>query len=395
MTTDIGATEHSRLTRLISFLQQDPSNLTLLLDAMALAIETGNTAAGQQLIAHIKAHAIDDPQICAQAAHLLLQAGEYAAAGEYGDKAIEGGLTHSAVIFNTAFGHFYSGEYARTSALLTHLTASAECTATTLIIHARALHHQELSEEAESLMRRAQQQEPHNIEARGLLALLQYENDDNASALQTAHETLADDPDQLDALLACADVHLEEGRIEASRKTWLHTVSAHPTCGRAWSGLAHTEFNELEFDLAEEHLQTAVQFMPDHIGTWHLLAWIYILRNDSPNARKALDKSYVLDHNAAESHGSLAVVDVMDGLDDQARLRIRRALKLNPDCRAACIAEMLLLQKAGKPAEAAQVLNEMLARAAPNDSQNTGHVLLEQWLRQHPNMLAQTPSGQN
>lgn len=79
--------------------------------------------------------------------------------------------------------------------------------------------------------------DPGNIEARGLLALLQYENDDNAAALANAREVLSQDPDQLDALIACASAHFEQGSIEASRKAWLHTVSAHPNCGRAWSGL--------------------------------------------------------------------------------------------------------------------------------------------------------------
>lgn len=171
-------------------------------------------------------------------------------------------------------------------------------------------------------------------------------------------------------------------------------MKAHPDCGRAWSGLALLEFNELEFVQAEEHLITAVQFMPDHIGTWHLLAWVYILRNDSISARAALDKSYALDRNFGETHGGLAIVDVMDGLDDQARLGMRRALKLNPNGLSAHYAEMLLLQKSGNPAEATQLVNQVLERAAPNGHES-GRTLVEAWLRKHQNKRPDAAPGQH
>ncbi len=394
MTTDTVSNEASRLARLLSFLGHDPNNLTLLLDAMVLAIELGDTNSGLKLVAHLDAHNIDDSRALAHAAHLLLQAGHYAAAGTLASRAIDGGIDQPAVLFNAAYGHFYGGDYASASQLLAKLTADNQCSLSTLLMHARALHQQEQTEEAEVLVKRAQQLEPDNIEVRGLRALLQYENDDNPGALQTARETLAENPDQLDALIACASAHFEQGSIEVSRKTWLHTVDAHSSCGRAWSGLGQLEFNEMEFENAEKHLLLAVEFMPDHIGTWHLLAWIYILRNDSTKARHALDKSYELDRNFGETHGGLAVVDVMDGHDDRARLGIRRALKLNPVGLGARYAEMLLLQKAGQTDKAQQLVDQVIDRTLP-DSQNTGRMLIEQWLKKHQHKGPGFPPGQH
>ncbi|MDH1104511.1 hypothetical protein N5C55_27640 [Pseudomonas otitidis] len=394
MTADTTSDSASRLARLLGFLGHDPGNPQLLLDAMSLAIELGDTSSGRLLVEHVKAHGVADAQVCAQAAHLLLQAGDYAQAGVFGDKAVAAGIHHPAVIYNTAFAHFYSGGFKSASELLTRLTAEGECPVPVLLMHARALHQQELTEDAEPLALRAWQMDPSNIEARGLLALLQYENDDNAAALANAREVLSQDPDQLDALIACASAHFEQGSIEASRKAWLHTVSAHPNCGRAWSGLGQLEFQELEFVQAEEHLKTAVQYMPDHIGTWHLLAWIYILRGASAPAREALDKSYALDRNFGETHGGLAVVDVMDGQDDKARTGIRRALKLNPNGLAAKYAEMLLLQKAGRPEDASKLVDEVLERSAPSGDM-TGRMLIEQWLKARQGGRTQAPPGQH
>lgn len=124
------------------------------------------------------------------------------------------------------------------------------------------------------------------------------------------------------------------------------------------------------------------------------LAWIYILRQDSAKAREALDQSYALDRNFGETHGGLAIVDVLDGKDEEARLSIRRALKLNPQSMSARYAEMLLLQKAGKTDEAVAVVNQVLDQPAP-DSSDSGRVLVERWLQAHQGKVAKTPPGQH
>ncbi|NWB95768.1 tetratricopeptide repeat protein [Pseudomonas gingeri] len=394
MASDTPSAAQDRLLRLLTFLNHDPRNLPLLIDALTLAISVGDHACHQRLIEHITTHQIEDPDACAHATHLLLQVGQYADAATFGDKAIAGGIEHPAVLFNTALGHFYSGDYAAANTYLSLLTGNPQCPPSSLMMHARALYQLEQTEEAQALVARALEQEPGNAEIRGLLALLLYENDDNTQALSAAHETLAQDPDQLEALLACATVQFEQNNISASRKAWLHTVQKHPDCGRAWSGLAQLEFNELEFEQAEESLKKAAHYMPDHIGTWHLLAWIYILRKDSAKARQALDKSYALDRSFGETHGGLAVVDVMDGRQEQAREGIRRALKLNPTGLSAHYAQALLLQEAGRSDEAAQLLDRVVNQTRPG-SEDTGRSLIENWLKTHDNNASRTRSRQH
>ena len=381
MTTDNTSSKLDRLARLIGFLSHDPTNPMLLTDAMNLAIETGDAASTERLLAHVEQHSIDDSQICALAMHLLLQRHDFPAAAAYGAKAVEKGLDHPAVIYNTAFARFYSGDYTSTSALLAHHATQVD-SPEALLLHARALHHQELTEEAEPLVVRAIGLAPTHIEARGLLALLRYENDELPGALSLARDVLAEDPDQLDALIANASAHFDQRDTVAARNVWTHTVNVHPRCGRAWSGLGLLEFYALEFDQAEEHLRNAVEYMPDHIGTWHVLSWIRILRGDSASAREALLKAYELDRNFGETHGGLAVVDIMDGLEEEGRFGIRRALKLNPDSLSASYAQMLLLQRQGKQEEARQVVEHVMAQTSP-DGQNSGLVLLERWRQEH------------
>ncbi|PEZ68163.1 tetratricopeptide repeat protein, partial [Bacillus sp. AFS017274] len=68
---------------------------------------------------------------------------------------------------------------------LSCLSHEPQSPAPLLMMHARALHQLEETEQAEVLVARALLQEPENIDIRGLLALLQYENDNYSPALIT------------------------------------------------------------------------------------------------------------------------------------------------------------------------------------------------------------------
>lgn len=389
----IGTTpsENLRLARLLDFLRQDFANESLLADALQLAIDTQDLIHGQALLEHVRNHVIRAPTICALTSHMALILGDHAAAAEYGDVAINSGIQHPAVRYNAAYGFFYRGNYNRTAQILNPLCADEmECSAATLVLQARALHHLQRIDEALSLMKRAVQQFPDDHEATGLQALLLCDAGESKLALDIALQTLEKNPNQLDALLACGSVHLEQGSNVAASKTYLHTVNIHPQCGRAWSGLAQIEFSEMDFTTAETHLDTAVKLMPDHIGTWHLLAWIYILRDDSVRARAALEKSYELDRNFGETHGGFAVVDVLDGHHDQARKGIRRALKLNRNSMSALYAEFLLLTKNGKSKEAQQLVDRVLDSTAPSGTQ-TSRVLVQKWLQKHAGKSPEAP----
>ncbi|MNH31046.1 hypothetical protein D3C79_913770 [compost metagenome] len=100
-------------------------------------------------------------------------------------------------------------------------------------------------------------------------------------------------------------------------------------------------------------------------------------------------RSYELDRNFSETHGGLAVVDVIDGLEDEARVGIRRALKLNPDSLSARYAEILLLQRADKGEQAMELMHQVLAERSP-DGHNNGQVLLERWLHEHQDKRGRT-----
>lgn len=375
-------TSQERLLRLLEYLKSDPDNNKLLADAMSLAAECGDLKTGLLLIERLEAMDVRTPELCGMATYFLLNAMEYEKASNFGDYAISKGVCDDVVLFNTAYAKFYDGAYQAACELLNLLTQKENCPISALLLHVRALDHLELNEDAEPLAQRAADLEPENSEAIGLLALQKYENGDNAAALKAAIEALTLNPSQLEALIACASSHYESGNNDAARKTWMHAIELYPECGRAWSGLGQIDFSELRFDEALDSLRRAVRYMPDHIGTWHVMAWIYILRDNISLAREALRSSHALDRNFGETYGAIAVCDAKEGKFDEARKNIRLALRLNPDSKSAGYAQVLILQSEGEALKADALISEILERNSPGGTES-GRALMDRWLLNH------------
>jgi Tfp pilus assembly protein PilF len=89
-----------------------------------------------------------------------------------------------------------------------------------------------------------------------------------------------------------------------------------------------TAMFSLNLDRALENLQRAVRHMPEHIGTWHSLAWCQILKRDFAAAQETFDRAMALDRNFGETHGELAVVHILQGKPEAADPEIKRALRL-------------------------------------------------------------------
>jgi Tfp pilus assembly protein PilF len=115
---------------------------------------------------------------------------------------------------------------------------------------------------------------------------------------------------------------------------------------------------------ARATLEQAVVAMPDHIGTWHALAWAQLMAGDATAADTSYRKAYELDRNFAESHGGLGLIAALAGRSDEAEASVKRALRLDPACITARYARSLLLEDRGEHAEAERLLAELLEQGA-------------------------------
>jgi Tfp pilus assembly protein PilF len=137
---------------------------------------------------------------------------------------------------------------------------------------------------------------------------------------------------------------------------------------------------------AIEDLKNAVRYMPNHIGTWHALAWCMIVSNDLASARESFDKAMEIDHNFGETHGGLAVIAVMEGRLTEAEGLIKRALRLDPRSFAARFAQSLMLAQRGKP----EVAQELIQKILKSPVMEGGESLQDILLRTMPHRNAKT-----
>jgi Tfp pilus assembly protein PilF len=98
----------------------------------------------------------------------------------------------------------------------------------------------------------------------------------------------------------------------------------------------------LDLPRARTEFEKAVANMPEHIGTWHALAWCQILMKDLDGAAANFERALSLDRNFAESHGGRAVVAALQKRTDVAGESASVALRLDPHCLSALYAKAIL-----------------------------------------------------
>jgi tetratricopeptide (TPR) repeat protein len=204
---------------------------------------------------------------------------------------------------------------------------------------------------------------PDHSTARGLRALALLDSGETDEAYATAEACLTLYPDQHEALLVAGTVALWKQDLDRAEAYHQRALGRHPNSGRALSGHGQLKMLRNELPAARKELAHAVVAMPDHIGTWHALAWTDLLLGDIDGAEASYQQAFDLDRNFADSHGGLALIHALKGRTEEADQAIKRALRLNPECATALYARTLLLSDSGHTAEADKLLAGLMANS--------------------------------
>lgn len=172
------------------------------------------------------------------------------------------------------------------------------------------------------------------------------------AALEAGHR-------QFEALITRASVALGRADAATAHALLSEALRLNPGDGRSWSMLAFADLLSQQFDHAVEHFETALKYMPEHIGTWHGLGWTLVLRQDLVRARQVFEHALEMDRNFAESHGGLAVVLALAGERAAAAAAAETARRLDRASVAARYAEAVM---AGEHHDFAR-LRQLAARA--------------------------------
>lgn len=349
----------AKAERLLRYLEKDPNNLPLRYDVIAATVEAENWSAAND-VAQIGIEKYpEELDMHCYLGLIKLQQLDYEAAALCLNFAIDAGSQNLLARYNYAFSLFMLERYQQCYSALTHIVINDKVDPPVRMLLAHCLYQLSQHSKAIDEVRIYIKANPRRADAHGLLALLLCEAEQYEISAIHAQSALAIDALQIDALLAVAGKELGSVHYGKAIDAYQQVLRVYPECGRAHSGKGLANFAMNKFDEAQQDFEKAVQYMPNHIGTWHLLAWVHLLEGRSSEAKNAFMASYKLDRNFSETHGGFAVVAVMQGKINDALRHIKIATRLNQTSMSAQYASLLLAKINGNISE----VNTILANA--------------------------------
>lgn len=351
------------LQRYQGFLQQDPNNPHLIAKLVDLQLQAGYFEDARVLLAHGLDHLPDEPGLLFRRATLALATGELECVVAVLNTLLSQGHSASAIYYNLAYAYLLQGNVELAKHTLDVMEDNNDVAAIPerYLLRGRILHHLGDLDHALQVVLHYIETNSETAEAMGLLALLYFDKGESETAQQWAQKVLNVDANSHEALVTSGSLALEQQDIRNAGVFFSQVMENHPESGRACLGQGLVAMAQQNLQLAHEYLKKAVQFMPNHLGTWNTLAWCEIFLGDFKGAKATLDRAMSIDHNFAETHGTLAVIAVYEGRLEEAKRITKRALGLNPNSFAARYAQSLLLAQAGKEKMSAKLMEKILA----------------------------------
>lgn len=344
------STSHPRLVQLLSFLQQDPGNPTLVQDTFDTALRAHAWSVAEEMVQRGLQLGNDRWGWQSRHAQLLLARQQWtdahaALTAMQTDPLLPPNLVpvlnHDLAFAALQLGRFDEG-LACLESVISPVSAEQALAPSTQLLWLRLLHRCRRLAEAMAWAKARWACGTLDPRAAGVASLIALDAADFEISLRWADAALGSGAEQLEALVARASLALAQRDVASARKLLTRAHHLNPDDGRTWSALGFTELLEQNLDVASANFSTAVRQMPGHIGTWHGLGWVAMLKNDLEKAKAVFIHALDLDRNFAESHGSLAIVLAKEGNTADAELEVKLALRLDRNCLSARYAQAII-----------------------------------------------------
>lgn len=358
MTVD---TESPPLQRLLHFLGRDPGNLQLLADAAAAAFDARAFERALELIEQYESRALLPAPLLNLKGMIALAQQRYADAASIFTQLRLQSAEDPVLKFNLAWANAMQGAWGETLELLDDKVLAIAPRAPSLKI--QALHHLGRYDEALAEGDHLAEQFPRNEALMGALATLAMDAEKSDLALAYAKRSGAN-PEGRAALGLLA---LGAQDVEASLALLDEALSAQPGNPRAWVGKGLGLLAKGNGAAGAQAIDKGAELFGDHLGSWIASGWAHFVAGDNLKARSSFERALAIDDTFAESHGGLAVLDILEGRTAEAKRRCEIALRLDKSSFSAALAKSLLLERSGQ-AQAAQKIREIALSSpvAPN-----------------------------
>ena len=348
------------LSALAALLATDPANEVLALDLLDQLITANRLDEARACLALLAPSISHAPSVEFRRARIAMLAFDFAGAIAILQSLLSHadvpGVRHDLAFCQMSLGRLDEAE----ATLLPAVNAMVEVPAIGFL-NARILHYRAQYEQAALVAQAACDQHPGYAEGWGILAMIQLDRSDVVAARDASERALALSSIQPDALTVRGSLALWHGQPAEAVASFGQALHMQPHSARALAGAGEAFMLGGDVSQARRLLEQATARAPEHIGTWHALAWCALLESDLSSAWAAFEHAMQIDHNFGETHGGLALVHVLRGELEEGRAATRRALRLDPHSRNGRYAQSLLWQDEGKLREANAMVDGILA----------------------------------
>lgn len=333
----------TRIERLWTFHEADPSNLSLLRDIAREGMSSGQFEAALKALDALTTLNASEPGDEAAAIHALLKLGLVSQATDRADVAFERWSQDEAVRVEAARAWLNSGRNedvlraceAPFSEHLIDLMASE--------LHGQALWRLSRLEDALALTTTALARHPEDARLLALHSALLYDDEQMGPAFEAAQRARALAPQHAYlALHVLASACLMRQDVAGAQALVDEAMAITQKDGRIWLLKGSTEMLAGKFEVAMASLREATRIFPDHPGSHLTLAWLQLLQGDLDGAEETIQRAIEASPAFAESHGTLAVIHARRGQREEAERSVRRATLLDRDGFAARYAQKVL-----------------------------------------------------
>ncbi|MFC5475513.1 tetratricopeptide repeat protein [Paraherbaspirillum soli] len=348
------STTAQHLERLTSYLEQDPSNLQLLSDTASAAFDSQQYDRCEILLARAEQLQPLSATLTNLKGLNALARSQYASATAAFSQLAETYPDDFGVRYNLAYAKTMSGDYEGAANLLDSRTLEAVLQAPALKV--RVLHYLGLLDEAAELGE--QYGNRPNADNTLYAALATLALDRNQPDIARAYALRA--PTEAESLTTLGMLTLQDVNSSPAVELFEQALERNPQSGRAWVGKGLGLLLGGHLKTAAGSLDHGANIMKTHLGTWVAAGWAHLLAGSFDQARADFNTALEIDPNFAETHGSLAVLEIKEGNTEAAQRHATISLRLNSKCLSGALAQSLLQTARGNAQSGQAILDKAL-----------------------------------
>jgi tetratricopeptide (TPR) repeat protein len=337
------------LARLLGYLDHDPENLNLIADTASAALECGQADKVIALLDRFEAIAQPPAALLNLKGLASLQLNHFDDAAAIFDALYTAFPDEAPLKFNLAWSLAMTGDHVRVADLLDDGTVKAVPGAAVLKV--QALHHLGDLPQALDLGTRLVELYPDDEGLLGALSLVAIDSQMPDMALAYASKASR----TAEGLSTLGMLTLQKNDIGDALTYFEKGLAVRPDSARNLLGKGLALMASGNVHEGADCIDQSAGLFETHLGTWIASGWAHFAKGDRAKARAIFEHTLGLDDTFAESHGALAVLDIIAGDIEAARVRTERALRLDRRCFSGALAQSLLFEHDGDSGSAQRV----------------------------------------